>query len=317
MAVIVAGTGMSVPKKKVKNEDLPASLQTTDEWVRSHTGIGSRYIAGEGETTTSLGAASAKKALAAAGIDAAQLDLIIFTSNTMTYACFPTESCLLQAEIGAENAACFDLLAACTGFVYALDVAAGLMERRGYKYALICSTEILSEILDWTDRSTCVLFGDGSGSVVLENTSATGFNAGERGLKDMYHRSDGRGARALYCEHGGFVKMDGKAIYDFAVSELTAIIKRLMSENNLSIDDVDMFTCHQANARIIMAAAKRLSFPLSKFVINIEEYGNTSSASIPMMLAALEERGELKKGMRLVFAGFGAGLTSGGGIIVW
>ena len=317
MAVIVTGTGMSVPKNKVKNEDLPASLQTSDEWVRSHTGIGSRYIAGEGETTTALGAASARKALAAAGIDASQLDLIVFTSNTMTYACFPTESCLLQAELGADNAACFDLLAACTGFVYALDTAAALMERRGYKHALVCSTEILSRILDWTDRSTCVLFGDGSGSVVLENTAATGFDAGERGLKDMCHRSNGRGAHSLYCEHGGFVKMDGKAVYDFAVAEITSIIKRLMGENGLAVDDVDMFVCHQANARIITAAAKRLSFPLSKFIINIEEYGNTSSASIPITLANLEEQGKLKKEMRLVLAGFGAGLTSGGGIIVW
>ena len=317
MAVIVTGTGMSVPKKKVKNEDLPAALQTSDEWVRSHTGIGSRYIAGEGETTTLLGAESAKKALAAAGIDAAELDLIVFTSNTMTYVAFPTESCLLQAELGADYAACFDLLAACTGFVYALDVAAGIMERRGYKYALICSTEILSKLLDWTDRKTCILFGDGSGSVVLENTAVTGFDAGERGLKDMCLRSNGNGAMALYCEHGGFVKMNGKAIYDFAVAEIASIIKHLMIKNELSVDDIDMFVCHQANARIITAAAKRLSLPLSKFVISIEEYGNTSSASIPITLANLEEQGKLKKGMRLVLAGFGAGLTSAGGIVVW
>ena len=317
MAIVITGTGMSVPKKKVANGDLSASLQTSDEWIRSHTGIGSRHIAGEGETTVSLGEASARKALSAAGIKAGQLDLIVFTSITPVYACFPSDACLLQAAIGAENAMCFDLLAACTGFVYAVDVAAGLMERHGWKHALVCSSEILSRSLDWTDRSTCVLFGDGSGSVVLENTAATGADAGERGLKDMYHRSDGRGARALYCERGGTLKMDGKAVYDFAVSELTGIIKRLMSDNNLSIDDIDMFVCHQANARIITAAAKRLSFPVSKFALNMEEYGNTSSASIPITLSVLEERGELKKGMRIIIVGFGAGLTSGGGIIVW
>ncbi len=317
MAIVVIGTGMQVPKRKVKNEDLPSSLETSDEWIRSHTGIGSRYIAGEDETTISLGEASAKKALSAAGIGAEQLDLIVFTSITPSYSCFPSEACLLQAALGAEKAMCFDLLAACTGFVYAADTAAGLMERRGWKYGLICSTEILSRVLDWTDRSTCVLFGDGSGSVVLENTAATGSDFGERGLKEMYHHSDGKGARALYLEHGSTLKMDGKAVYDFAVAELANIVRRLMSENSLEIDDIDMIVCHQANARIITAAAKRLSFPISKFVLNMEEFGNTSSASIPITLSVLEESGELKKGMRIIIAGFGAGLTGGGGIIIW
>ncbi len=317
MAVVVIGTGMAVPEKKVKNDELPASLETSDEWIYSHTGIRSRYIAGEGETTTSLATASAKKALDKAGIDASGLDLIVFTSNTMTYACFPTEACLLQAELGAENAMCFDVLAGCTGFVYALDVAVSFMERHGYKHALVCGTEILSSIADWTDRSTCVLFGDGSGSVVLENTSATGTDVGERGIKNMYHSSDGRGGKFLYREHGSFIRMDGQAVYNFAVGQVSGIIKRLMAENSLTIDDIDMIVCHQANARIISAAAKRLSFPLSKFIFNIEEFGNTSTATIPITLTLLEERGELKKGMRIILVGFGAGLTSGGGIVVW
>ena len=308
---------MQVPRKKVKNEELPSSLQTSDEWIRSHTGIGSRYIASDDESTTSLGEGSSRKALAAAGIEADSLDLIIFTSITPTYACFPSEACLLQAAIGADKAMCFDLLAACTGFVYALDTAGGLMERHGWKHALVCSSEILSRVIDWSDRSSCILFGDGSGSVVLENTAATGSDFGERGLKAMCHRSDGKGEKALYIKHGGFLTMDGKAVYDFAVSELSHIIRHLMEENSLKIDDVDMIVCHQANARIITAAARRLSFPISKFVLNIEEYGNTSSASIPITLAALEESGALKKGMRIIVAGFGAGLTSGGGIIVW
>lgn len=317
MAIVVVGTGIQVPKRKVKNEDLPASLQTSDEWIRSHTGIGSRYLAGEDETTTSLGAASSRKALAAAGITADQLDLIIFTSITPSYACIPSESCLLQAELGAEKAMCFDILAACSGFVYAADTAAGLLERRGWKYALVCSTEILSRIVDWTDRATCVLFGDGSGSAVLENTAATGADYGNRGLGIMYHNADGKGARALYLEHGGRLQMDGHAVYNFAVAEITGIISSLMKAENLTENDVDWIVCHQANSRILTAAAKRLSLPVSKFVFNMEEYGNTSSASIPMTLALMEENGTLKKGMRIIIAGFGAGLTGGGGIIIW
>ena len=245
------------------------------------------------------------------------LDLIIFTTTTPTYSGCPSDACLLQAELGADKAACFDLLAACSGFVYASDTAAGLLERRGWKYALICSTEILSRVVDWTDRSTCVLFGDGSGSAVLENTAATGTDCGNRGLKTVILNSVGSGAGALYIEHGDKIKMDGHAVYNFAVGSIASIIESLMEKESLTLDDVDMIVCHQANSRIISAAAKRLSIPLSKFIFNMEEYGNTSSASIPMTLASLEESGTLKKGMRIIVAGFGAGLTSGGGVIIW
>lgn len=317
MAVIVKGIGMSVPKNKVKNDDLPESLQTSDEWIRSHTGIGSRFIVSEEETNTTLGSESAKKALSSAGITADMLDLIIFTTTTPTYQGCPSDACLIQAELGADNAACFDLTAACSGFVYAIDTAAGLLVRQEWKYALVCSTEILSRVSDWSDRATCVLFGDGSGSAVLENTAVTGFDCGDRGLKTVILHAEGKGAKALYIDHGGFIKMDGHAVYNFAVATIVNLIDSLMKKESLSLDDVDMFVCHQANSRIISAAAKRLSFPLSKFIFNMEEYANTSSASIPMTLASLEEKGALKKGMKIIVAGFGSGLTSGGGLIVW
>lgn len=317
MAVVVKGIGMCVPENKVKNEDLPESLQTSDEWIRSHTGIGSRFLASKEDTNTTLGAASSEKALTAAGINAGMLDLIIFTTTTPTYSGCPSDACLLQAALGADKAACFDLTAACSGFVYAADTAAALLERQGWKYALVCSTEILSRVADWSDRSTCVLFGDGSGSAVLENTAATGADCGNRGLKTVVLGAVGTGARSLYIEHGGFIKMDGHAVYNFAVASIASIIETLMEKESITLDDIDMIVCHQANSRIISAAAKRLSFPISKFIFNMEEYGNTSSASIPMTLASLEEKGTLKKGMRIIVAGFGSGLTNGGGVIIW
>jgi len=317
MAVVIRSFGKAVPVKRVTNDELPEELETNDEWIRSHTGIGSRYIADENETCLSLGVEAGKQAIADAGIDADEIQLIICSTTTPSYAGFPSTACVMQPELGAVNATCFDITAACTGFLYAINNAVGMMELNNWKYALLVGSEILTSLCDWKDRSTCILFGDGAGAMILERVgeneseSIQGKLAGKIG--SFVSGSDGSGAKALYMSHeDGFMKMDGHAVYNFAVGAMSNAIKLVMEKENLTEADVDYFVCHQANERILSAAAKRLGFEFSKFICAMGEYGNTSSASIPLAMADMNREGKIKKGTTIVSAAFGAGLTWAG-----
>ncbi len=315
MSVIIRAAAKALPRNHVTNDDLAKKIDTSDEWIRSHTGIGARYIAEEGETSASLGARSSEEALKKAGLEANQVDLIVCATATPDYHGFPANACLIQESLAAENAACFDLSAACSGFLYALDTAEALMAKHNWKYALIIGTEVLSSIVDWEDRATCVLFGDGAGTILLENNAE--IDKAERGLSSFILGAQGSGSQYLYNKFGEALQMDGRAVYNFAVGIMTQLIKDLMEKENLTEDMVDYFVCHQANERILSAAAKRLGFKMDKFIISLDEYGNTSSASIPLTLVDMDEKGMLKEGMTIVSAAFGAGLTYAGAVFRW
>jgi 3-oxoacyl-[acyl-carrier-protein] synthase-3 len=335
MAILCLGTGKAVPEKKLTNDELSTMLDTSDEWIRSHTGIGSRYIAEAGDTLSELALNAALKAIASAAaasgkdITPEEIGLVICATATPEFQGFPSTACMVQKKLGAVNAGAFDLAAACSGFIYALETAAALMERMGTRYAVVIGAEILSRILDWEDRSTAVLFGDGAGAVVLENVphmedeslSSQGNVPPRgriplRGIGKTILGSDGD-REALFIDDAGHIQMNGRAVYIFAIKVIASMTEKLLAEEGLSIDDVDFLVCHQANIRILQAAAKKLGIPEEKFVTNMEEYGNTSAASIPITLADLAESGRLKAGMTIMVLGFGAGLTWGGSIIRW
>ncbi|MGI5172824.1 ketoacyl-ACP synthase III [Treponema sp. OMZ 840] len=315
MAVIIYGTGKALPARKMTNADFPAELDTSDEWIKSHTGISSRFIADKNQSGALLAAAACREAMKGlengAAVKAQDIDLIICATATPDYGGFPSDACIVQRELGAKNAACFDISAACSGFLYALDTAAALMERNKNRYALVCGCEILSRIVDWNDRSTCVLFGDGAGAVLLKNT----FEKNGRGIGAAVSGSDGRGAEHLYIDENRHIRMNGRAVYTFAVKIIADTVKILLEREGLSMDDADLIVCHQANRRILEAAAKRLHCDFAKFVCNMEEYGNTSAASVPITLDDLIKSGRLRRGMTIICAGFGAGLTWGGCVI--
>lgn len=318
MPVKIIGAGKALPQKKVLNSELPEELDTSDEWIRSHTGIGSRYICSEGEDSASLGSKAAKAALENAAksgfeINARDIDLIVCSTAAAVHWSFPSNACLIQKEIGAGNAAVFDLSAACSGFIYGLQTGRSLMMQMNWKHALIIGTENLSRITDWSDRSSCILFGDGAGAVVLKNSENEKETFGSFILG-----ADGNGADVLFLGSKDLhIHMDGHAVYNFAVAKMVEIIQTIMKKDNLSIDNVDLIICHQANERIIQAAAKRLNYPLEKFPVLLDEYANTSSASIPIALVDLAEKDILKHGMKIILAGFGAGLTWGGCSLTW
>ncbi|HIW35659.1 MAG TPA: ketoacyl-ACP synthase III [Candidatus Treponema faecavium] len=314
MAVVIRGTGNAVPAQKMPNEALDEKLETSDEWIRSHTGIGSRYVAAQDETSSVLGARACQKALEQAGVSADAVDLIVCATATPDYQGFPATACLIQAKLGAVKAAAFDVSAACSGFIYALESAAGLLERRGWRYALVCGAETLTRIVDWSDRSTCVLFGDGAGAVLVERTAD---DSRQKGIGEVILGADGAGGGELFIDEQRHIRMNGRAVYTFAVRVLSETVERLLEKEGLSIDDVDLVVCHQANSRILAAAAKRLGIDSAKIVNNMEEYGNTSAASIPITYADLVAQGRLREGMTIISAGFGAGLTWGGCVIRW
>ncbi len=315
MAIVIQGLGKALPLKEMKNTDFPAELGTSDEWIRSHTGIGSRRIASAEETSASLAYQACVDALnkskTAEPVTADKIDLIICGTATPDFPGSPSNACLIQNKLHASRAVCFDLTAGCSGFIYALDTAASMMERHHWRFALVCGAEVLSRVMDWSDRSTCVLFGDGAGAALLENT----FEPSGLGIGTTILGSDGTGADKLYISPDRRVHMNGRAVYEFAVSHITETVKILLAKEHLQVDDLDLIVCHQANERILEAAAKRLKIDFGKFVCNLENYGNTSAASIPITLTELVEQGKLYDGMTILITGFGAGLTWGGAII--
>jgi 3-oxoacyl-[acyl-carrier-protein] synthase-3 len=341
MAVEIIGTGSAVPSNRVTNNDLALKMDTSDEWIRSHTGIGARHIA-DGETAASdLAVEAAERALAMAAEKRGQsgekiresLDLIVVATASPDYIGCPSVACLVQDRIGARRAAAMDISAGCTGFLYGLETAAGILSVNAErKLALVIGAEVLSKFVDWDDRSSCVLLGDGAGAAVIEKTSAPSSGPGKRGLLRTILGADGSGSRNIIFERGGSrfpfrkgetvekptcFEMNGQAVYNFAVKTLTSLIAELFAKEGITIDEVTRIIPHQANARIIQAAAKRLGIPDEKFFLNIEEYANTSAASIPIALDELNRSGGLAAGDLIMTAGFGGGLTFGGNVIVW
>ncbi|MGH3103414.1 MAG: beta-ketoacyl-ACP synthase III [Gaiellaceae bacterium] len=320
----ITGLGCHVPDRVVTNLELAAVLDTSDEWIRSRTGIRERRVAAPEEAMTDLALPAARKALEHSGADPASIDLIIVatvTPDTM----FPTTSALLADALGSPDAAAYDLLAGCTGFVYAVAqafamLAAGLSQR-----ALVVGGDVLSKIVDWHDRSTCVLFGDGAGAVVLERVESGGFLGFELG-------ADGAGGIHLSLPAGGsraparnetivggqhFVQMNGPEVYKFATRVLVSSAEKVLEECGLSVSDIDVYVPHQANVRIIEHAARKLGIPEERVVTNVDRYGNTSSGSIPLALADAAADGRLKPGELVLMTGMGAGLTWGSGVIEW
>jgi 3-oxoacyl-[acyl-carrier-protein] synthase III len=321
----IVGWGRYVPAKILTNHDLAATVDTTDEWIRTRTGIVERRIAGPRETSSSMGARAAMAALEVADLNPARLDLIICATITPDYLLASTAS-LIQDAIGASHAGAFDLNAGCSGFVYAMSVAAQYIQCGTAKRVLVVGSETVSRIIDWTDRATCVLFGDGAGAIVM--------TASDRptGMLHCVLGSDGSGAAALYVPAGGsklpasaetvqakqhFVKMDGHEVYRFAVTAMSQAATQAIAGAGLKSDDIDLFIPHQANIRIIQSAARALKLPMERVFVNVDRYGNTSSASIPIALCEAIEQGRVRQGDRLVVVGFGAGLTWASAVVQW
>ncbi|MCL2557553.1 MAG: beta-ketoacyl-ACP synthase 3 [Treponema sp.] len=348
MAIEIIGTGRAVPLKKVANGDLPESLDTSDEWIRSHTGIGSRHVSDDSTATSDIALEAAKKALAmAAGyegddpdrIEAAALaeaktiGAIVLGTATPDFPGSPSTACLVQRGLGAQGSWAMDVSAACTGFLAALETSAGLLQRsQGWKRALVIGAETLSKVLDWTDRGSCVLFGDGAGAVVIEKTDAPSEGPGRRGLSRSILRADGSGAESIIFRRGGSrapfkpgevvekgvcAEINGQEVYNFAVGVACDVISELLAAEGMGADDLAWIVPHQANARIIQAAARRLKIPAEKFFLNIEEYANTSAASIPIALDELWRARRISRGDAILTVGFGGGLTYGGNVIIW
>ncbi len=327
MNAYIRSVAAHVPQRRVTNDELAEQIDTSDEWIRSHTGIGSRHLCGPDEATSDLAVPAAQKALERAEIDPQEIDLLILATASPDYLGFPSTASIVQDRLGLQHAGAFDLVAGCTGFVYGLETACSMLKGGGYRNILLVGVETLSKVTNWKDRNTCVLFGDGAGAVVISKTESE-----ESGIIDSILGSEGSGARYLIRKSGGsrepidlsrtreedlYVQMDGRKVYNFAVRVNTELISELLERNTLSIADIAWVVPHQANVRIIQAAAKRLKIPMEKFFLNIEEYANTSAASIPIALNELYESGRLNRGDILMFIGFGAGLTFGGNIIRW
>lgn len=319
MFVKIKGTGSCLPEKVLDNAAISRLVDTNDEWIQSRTGIKSRHIVGE-ETAVSMAAVAAEKALEDAGITAEEIDLLI-VSSVSSEQLLPCTACSVQKELGAVNAAAFDLNAACSGFIVAYQMAAGQIKAGLSKKALLIGVECLSNIVNWKDRGTCILFGDGAGAAVI--------SAEEEGnieIPSVLH-SDGSRGEVLTCKNPtgvrkdgsleGYVAMDGREIYKFAVRQVPAVIDEILEKAEKSVEEIDLFVLHQANRRIVEAIAKRLKQPIEKFPMDMMQNGNMSSASIPVLLDELKQEGKLQPGMKIIVAGFGAGLTWGGMYLEW
>lgn len=321
----IVGWGKYVPATVLTNDDLSRMVETSDEWIRTRTGIGERHVVGERESTATLAVRAAQQALDVADVDPGQLDLIIVATATPDYL-FPATACLVQDALGARRAGAFDLSAGCSGFVYALSVAADGIIAGAYETALVIGAETLSRIVNWADRSTCVLFGDGAGAVVLRASLEP------CGVVATVLGADGSGADLLTLPGSGFkeavtaesraaqlphVQMNGNEIYRFATRTMSAVAQQVVRKAGMTLDQVDLLIPHQANLRIIQSVAKQLKLPDDKVFVNLDRYGNTSAASIPIALAEAVEAGKLQPGNTVVLAAFGAGLTWGASVVRW
>ena len=325
----IVGWGRYLPDRVVTNDELSHLVDTTDEWIHQRTGIRARHIAAADETTATLAFEAAARALAVADLHPSQVELIIVATSTPGHV-FPSTACLVQDYLGAGRAGAFDLSAACSGFVYALQMASQSIATGAVRNAVVIGAETMSRVVDWSDRGTCVLFGDGAGAVVLKGSSVPG------GVMSTTLRSDGSGGDllslpALYHNpvpiagaefahnghHKNIVDMDGRQVYRFATNVIASSIQDVLKMGEMAIDDVALIIPHQANVRIIETAAKKLKLPLEKFYLNLERTGNTSAASIPLALCEAVEEGRLKPDDNVIFVGFGGGLTWGASLVKW
>ena len=318
----IVGMGSALPARVVGNDELAKTLDTTDEWIFSHTGIRARHIVAPDESTATLAARAGKAALEQAGVKPEELGTIIVATTTPDYMGFPSTACLVQHALGASKAGAFDVSAACTGFVYSLAVARGLLQYDP-RPVLAIGAEVMTRAVDWTDRNTCVLFGDGAGAAVLQASDRPG------GLLHTILRADGKGAPMLLREGGSrlppetpsgkptHIQMQGKPVFNFAVKAFDEIIRDLVAAAGIGLDEVRWIVPHQANVRIIEAAARRLGIGLERFFVNIDRLANTSAASIPLAFDQMLRKNLVQPGDRIVFVGFGAGLTWGGAMLQW
>ena len=314
----IIGTGSFTPEKILTNKDLEKIVDTTDEWIKTRTGMSERHIADEKSATSDLASEAAKNAMRSAGVKPEELDLLIVGTITPDKI-FPSTACFVQKNIGAVNAAAFDVSAACSGFIYGLTMANSMIANGQAKTALVIGAETLTKYVDWKDRSTCVLFGDGAGAVVLKAWEGT------TGVLSSYIWSDGTKVGLLEIPGGGtrepegtrFIKMEGNEVFKNAVKGMEKCIDKALEKANLEYQDVSLFIPHQANLRIIESIAKRMKLPAEKVFINLEKYGNTSAASIPIALDEANKSGRIKKGDIVLVVAFGAGLTMGAAIIKW
>ena len=321
----ITGWGMSAPEGVLTNDDLSKIVETNDQWIRERTGIHQRHIAGDDQFPSTLAVEAAVKALTVANLRPTELDLIICATSSPEYI-FPATACLVQDQLGANKAGAFDLSAACTGFVYALNMGAQAIRSGSIKSALIIGTETLSRFINWKDRSTCILFGDGAGAFVLQGSDQPG------GVMSAVMHSDGSGGDLLTIQGGGsrypatdatihegrhYIQMDGNEVFRFATRVMASATKEALDAANLKLEDVRWIIPHQANIRIIQAAARGLKLPMDRFIVNLQDYGNTSTASIPIAMVEALEKGQIQKGDKLVMVAFGAGLTWGAVAAEW
>lgn len=316
----IIGIGSHMPENIVTNTDLMEFIDTSDEWIRERSGICARRISTE-EGTSDLATEAARRAIEDAGIDPEEIEVIVLATSSPDRA-FPSAATDVQGAVGALNAVAFDITAACSGFIYGLHIVQGFIKSGIYKTGLVIGAETLGKVLDWTDRGTCFLFGDGAGAVVVR--------ADETGVIDTLVGSDGRKGWVLDCQSRslgncltrtkpelGFMRMDGQEVFKFAVRKVPEITKKIMEDNGFVQEDIRYFVLHQANIRILEAVSKRLGIPMEKIPVNLDQYGNTSAASIPVLLDEMYRDGRLNRGDKIVLSGFGAGLTWGAMIVEW
>lgn len=302
----ITGTGGFLPDKVVTNEDLEKMVETSSDWIVDRTGIRKRHIAADGETTSQLSLAAARKAIEAAGIKTSQIDLIIVGTTTPDKI-FPSTACIVQQQLGLHGIPAFDVQAVCTGFVYALAIAEKFIRTGSSRCALVIGAETLSRIVDWTDRTTCVLFGDGAGAVILQADS-------EPGILSTHLHADGQYEKLLHVP-GKFIEMEGKEVFKVAVNTLGRIVDETLEANGLKGSAIDWLIPHQANTRIIAATAKKLNLPMERVVLTVAEHGNTSAASVPLALDVAVRDGRIKRGDLLLLEAFGGGFTWGSALV--
>ena len=327
MAIKILGTGSYLPPKVITNDSLAAALDTSDEWIFSHTGIHSRHVAEAGETTSTMAAKAAKAAMEAAGAAPDEIGLVVVATSTPDFSPFPSTACIVQGMLGCESAGAYDLQAACAGFVYALDQARGFVATHPGRKAIVIGAECLTRILDWTDRAYCILFGDGAGAVVIgaegDAVPAARTILGADGKSSHFIERNGGTKDPLPLDPKTGIPMrpepelqtftlQGHDVFAFAVRILAKTAKDLCEAGGESVSDIDRVFAHQANGRIIEAVARRMKLPLEKFFLNLDTTANTSAASIPIALDEAVRQGELSDGMKILMIGFGAGLTYGG-----
>ena len=319
----IAGCGGYLPERVVTNDELATRLETSDAWIRQRTGIGERRIAAEGELTSDLAVAAARRALERAGMNGSDLDLIVLATATPDQT-FPSTAVKVQAQLGMKRGAAFDVQAVCSGFIFALSVADNALRLGQARTALVVGAETFSRILDWTDRTTCVLFGDGAGAVVLNAVAGEAGGGQHRGILSTHLHSDGRQHDILYVDGGpsstgnaGCLRMEGREVFRQAVQHLSEVVAEALAANGLGPADIDWLVPHQANTRIIDAVGRKLGLPAERTIVTIERHANTSAASIPLALEVAVADGRIQPGHLVVMEALGGGLTWGAGVVRW